>query len=296
MYPMPTSPPDVERRITLLPRPCGYPASPTRIALSYWWRHGRWPALREPRLFTECVQWRKLNDRDARMPLLADKVAVKAVVADVLGPAWITPTLWHGTRLPAVPPCPLPLVVKARHGCGQVAFVRSATDDWQAVRRRARRWMRGGYGGWLDEWVYRAIPRGLLIEPFVGEAGALPVDYKFYVFAGEVAAVQVHLARERRHRWHLFDPAWRAISAGAGAVDVPPPRALHEMLAAARTLGRGFDFVRVDLYDLAAGPRFGELTFYPGSGYDPFEPRALDHRLGVAWRTAAPQIGAGLPG
>lgn len=267
------------------------PASPTRIALSYWWRHGRWPDLRDPRLFTECVQWRKLNCRDPRMPALADKVAVKRHVAEALGAEWLIPTLWQGVRLPRVAPWPRPFVIKARHGCNQTAFVRSAGDDWREVRRRAHRWMRADYGEWLDEWVYRAIPRGLLVEPFVGEHGALPVDYKFYVFAGEVAAVQVHLSREHAHRWHLFDPAWHPISAAASATTMPPPRALDDMIAAAETLGRDFDFVRVDLYELADGPRFGEMTFYPGSGYDPFEPPALDRRLGAAWRAAAPRMG-----
>lgn len=240
-----------------------------RIALTYLWRHHRLPGLADPRRFTELVQQRKLVDRDPRLPRLSDKVAVKAFVADRIGADWVTPTLWQGTALPEAPPWPMPFVVKSRHGCNQRAFVRDAAVDWTAIRRRARAWMQRRYGYWLDEWLYRHIPRGLLVEPFIGHDGALPIDYKFYVFGGRVRCIQVHLDRERAHRWILFDTDWCRISAPTADPDPQPPAALRQMVNAAEALGRGFDFVRVDLYETPAGPRFGEMTFYPGSGLDP---------------------------
>jgi len=49
---------------------------------------------------------------------------------------------------------------------------------------------------------------------------------------------------------------------------------------------QGFDFVRTDFYEDAGRPLFGEMTFYPGSGLDPFEPDDLDLELGALWRAA----------
>lgn len=253
------------------------------MRLTYWWRHGRWPSLNRPRLFTELVQVRKLRDRDPRLPLLADKVAAKAFVAERLGAEWVTPTLWHGDALPAVAPWSAPFVVKARHGCKQNAFVRSALDDWQVVRKRAQTWPRRRYGRWLDEWLYRHIPRGLLVEPMIGDAKALPIDYKFYVFGGVVACVQVHLGRGAQHRWIVFDPQWRRLSAATDDLDPAPPASLARMIEAAETLARDFDFVRCDFYEDGGQPLFGEFTFYPGSGLDPFDPVALDRELGARW-------------
>ncbi len=255
-----------------------------RIALTYLWRHGRLPDLAAPTRFTELVQLRKLHDRDPRLPLLADKVRVKAHVAARLGAEWVIPTLWHGDALPTVPPWAPPFVVKSRHGCKHCAFVRTGTEDWSAIRRQARRWMRSPYGLWLDEWLYRRIERGLLVEPFIADRGALPVDYKLYVFAGRVAFVQVHLSREHAHRWILFDSAWRCVSDPTAAV--PPPRSLAAMVAAAEDLGRDFDFVRIDFYEVRGAPLFGEMTFYPGSGLDRFSPSSLDERIGALWRDA----------
>lgn len=59
------------------------------------------------------------------------------------------------------------------------------------------------------------------------------------------------------------------------------------MIEGAEALGKTFDFVRVDFYDVGGVPRFGEMTFYPGSGLDPFNPPQLDELLGDHWRQSA---------
>lgn len=257
-----------------------------RISLTYWWRHRRWPDLDTPATFTELVQTRKLAGADREMAQMADKLIAKRLVTERLGAEWVIPTLWQGTVLPDAPLWPTPFVVKARHGCNQSAFVFSDAVDWAAVRRRSARWMRSRYGYWLDEALYADIPRGLIVEPFVGAAPTLPIDYKFYVFGGRVAYVQVHLGRGERHRWILLDRQWRRVSALTHDPDPIRPATLGRMIAAAERLGTGRDFVRVDLYEIDDQPKFGEITFYPGSGLDRFDPVALDAVLGEAWLRA----------
>ena len=257
--------------------------APLRIHITHLWRHHRLCNLARPTRFNELVQHRKLHDRNLQLPALADKLTVKPYVADRLGPAWVIPTLWHGTVLPDTAPWPRAFVVKSRHGCNQAAFVRTAADDWAAVQRRSRRWMRRDYGFWLDEWLYTHIPRGLLVEPFVGSDGALPVDYKLFVFHGRVEFVQVHLQRETCHRWIVFDRDWSRVSAATADPDPPRPHSLPGLIDAAETLGRGFDFVRVDMYEVERRPLFGEMTFYPGSGLGRFDPVSLDTRMGACW-------------
>lgn len=254
-----------------------------RIVLAYLWRHGRSPDLDSPRLFTEHVQYRKLHDRDLFMSACADKLAVKARVADVLGAEWVIPTLWHGTELPSPIEWSMPIVVKARHGCNQYAVVFDACTNWQQIRRKTQRWMARDYGIWLDESIYRHIPRGLLVEPFIGQERTLPVDFKFYVFGGQVEYVQVHLDRAGRHRWMLFDRLWQRVSSPTQDANPPPPVNLGRMIEAAEELGRQFDFVRVDMYEADAKPLFGEMTFYPGSGLDRFDPVSLDAVIGAHW-------------
>ena len=260
------------------------PSARLRIAIIYRWRHGRWPRLAHPKRFTEHVQRRKLTDRDPAMPPLVDKVAVKAQVARTLGVRWVIPTLWSGAILPAEAPWPYPFILKARHGCNQNVICRDA-GDWAVARRRAAKWVRRPYGLWLDEWAYRDLPRGYLVEPYLGTGDALPVDYKIYVFGGAATHCQVHERRGPAHRWTLFDSKWRPVSSAPR--DTPaPPQHLDAMLAAAATLARPFDFARVDFYEVADTPLFGEISFYPGSGLDPFDPVGLDVTLGTLWPRA----------
>ena len=253
-----------------------------RVALTYAWRHRRRLDLDDPQTFTELVQQRKLHDRNPLMPRRADKVAVKDFVARTLGREFVVPTLWSGTELPVREAWPRPFVAKTRHGCNQTVFV-GATTDWFDARRRLHRWARSTYGGWLDEWLYSEIPRGLLIEPHVGDPARLPVDYKIYVFHGHAAFVQVHLDRASNHRWLVFGRDWRRVSSPSNDPNPAMPTSLRAMLDAAETLANGFDFVRVDLYEIDGRPRFGEMTFYPGSGLDRFDPPSLDQTFGRLW-------------
>ncbi len=257
--------------------------APLRIGITHLWRHHRLCNLSRPTRFNELVQYRKLHDRNLLLPTLADKLTVKPYVADRLGPEWVIPTLWHGTELPDTPLWPHAFVVKSRHGCNQTAFVRFPTDSWHQVQRRSRRWMRRDYGFWLDEWLYTHIPRGLLVEPFVGTADTLPIDYKLFVFHGRVEFIQVHLQRETRHRWIVFDRGWHRVSSPTADPDPPRPHSLSALIDAAETLGRDFDFVRVDMYEVNLRPLFGEMTFYPGSGLGRFDPVSLDTRMGACW-------------
>lgn len=264
----------------------GGAAQRLRINLTYLFRHGRLPDLASPRLFNELVQVRKLTDRDARFPRLADKVLVKRFVADRLGEGWVVPTLWHGAELPAAAAWPAPFVVKSRHGCNQRIFLRSNDYDWSSVVRRTNGWTAGRYGFWLDEWLYGQIEPGILVEPFIGNGRELPVDYKLFVFGGRVEYVQVHLDREHRHRWLVFDRSWTRLTPGSHDSELRRPTSLSRMIEAAESLARGFDFVRVDMYDVEGRPIFGEMTFYPGSGLEPFDPPSLDAAMGAHWLAA----------
>jgi hypothetical protein len=243
--------------------------------------------LNAPQLFTEWVQHRKLHDRDPRLPVLADKVLAKQFVADLLGKGWATPTLWQGFQLPVKSAWDYPFVVKSRHGCGHIVIVKNDLD-YERARRESRRWTKRNYGAWLDEWLYAQIERGLLVEPLIGNAEELPIDYKVFVFGGRARFVQVHLGRgEGAHRWIVFDREWQRVSPPSADADPSPPASLAAMLKASEQLGTGFRFVRTDFYDVEGEARFGELTFYPGSGLERVEPPRLNLLMGLLWTAAS---------
>ena len=62
--------------------------------------------------------------------------------------------------------------------------------------------------------------------------------------------------------------------------DYKKPENLSRMIEIARILSQDFPFVRVDLYNIHGKIYFGELTFYPWSGYVKFNPFEFDEKLG----------------
>ena len=58
------------------------------------------------------------------------------------------------------------------------------------------------------------------------------------------------------------------------------PLHLEKLIKVAEDLSKDFPFVRVDLYMVKDKIYFGELTFYPWSGYVQFNPDSFDYLLG----------------
>ncbi len=67
-------------------------------------------------------------------------------------------------------------------------------------------------------------------------------------------------------------------------IDPPIPRNLDQMISVAETLGRGLDYIRVDMYNLDGRIVFGEFTHYPTAGLFPFDPPEIDVLYGSKWR------------
>jgi hypothetical protein len=111
------------------------------------------------------------------------------------------------------------------------------------------------------------------VEPLLS-SGAIPFDYKFYCFHGEVGLV-VQIDRNcSPTKVVLFDGEFRPFKRGTDyllaettkpGVPVIPLHA-PEMLWWAQKLSLEADspFVRVDLLDSPTGPVFGEFTYSPG--------------------------------
>ena len=150
-------------------------------------------------------------------------------------------------------------------------------------------------GGWLlvSEssilWMHEEAPA----EPTVvaerpisvmGEKADL-VDYKFMCFNGEVKCAFTCTNRSRGDlRVDFFDNDWNHLpfKRHYPNADTPPapPVNLRSMQKAAERLSAGIPFVRVDFYEVADSYYFGEMTFYPGSGFEEFDPVERDWELG----------------
>jgi hypothetical protein len=265
---------------------------PPKLAtdLMYFRIYGRLPNLADPKDFNEKIQSRKFYERHPLMPVCADKVRVKDYVARLIGREHVIPTLWTGTSFDpeAARSWPIPFVIKANNGSGENYFVRSETErDLAKMEALCNSWMARPYQPYTCEWAYDAIEPRLLVEPFIAESDALPLDYKVYVFDGVGHYIQVDLDREIGHKRCFYDRDWRkqefTLQYPFYQGQVARPQYLELILHLAEVLGAEFSFVRCDFYEIAGRVYFGEMTFYPEAGFATFDPPKWDRVLGDLW-------------
>ena len=61
---------------------------------------------------------------------------------------------------------------------------------------------------------------------------------------------------------------------------IQKPDNLKKMIELSERLAKNISFIRVDFYNINGKIYFGELTFYPASGLEKFEPEKWDVKLG----------------
>lgn len=258
-----------------------------------FWRHvGYWPNLKNPRTFNEYLCARKFRPL-SQAPIFADKLAVREFVRSRVGDDVLTQIYYSGDRPDRIDFAALPsrFVLKGTHGSGPelraLVWDKSALSQrelcdlgWRILRRRC--------GPEVNEWWYTEIPPRLMIEEMLLKDGAIPPDFKFYVFAGQALYIQVIEGRHSKtRRSRFYNRDWRAqpfTREGSGETfDLVQPPNLNEMVSVAEALGAGSEFIRVDLYSVGERIVFGELTLAPGAGWVPFRPATYDVVLGGHW-------------
>lgn len=259
--------------------------------------YGFRPRLRRPRTLNEWLFTRKVTlPKDISFAPWVDKHLVKESVATTMKDATeqchIAKTLHFSTDADdtffdsVLPRC----VVKGTHGSGMTILVREPrrlTDD---EKNTMRRWLAVEYFWGSREPSYRHLQPGIIVEEFLPGDGLVPEDYKFFCFRGRVAFIQHDAGRFIEHRRCLYTTDWKRLPVRlqheAYEHESPAPRDLQTMLVIAQRLSKEQNFVRVDLYQTDAGVYFGEMTFFPGSGLEIFDPPSFDTDVYQRWMMA----------
>ncbi|MDQ2070117.1 ATP-grasp fold amidoligase family protein [Natronospira bacteriovora] len=252
------------------------------------------PNLRHPRSFNEKILCRKLFDHDPRFPRVNGKLCMREYLRETLGERvepHLVPVEQVIARAEDFDPASLPeaCVLKPAHSSGKVLVLEPGRHpEGDELIRIVREWLGGpSFGDRHHEWLYSQVPRRVLVEPLLQDReGRLPLDYKLFVFHGRVKLIQVDFERFTGHRRSLYTPDWRKMDVRYVYEDGPTldePAGLETMIELAESAAAGFDFLRVDLYNLDGRILVGELTCYPESGRGRFWPESFDFEMGSWW-------------
>jgi hypothetical protein len=253
---------------------------------------GEYPNLKNPTTFSEKIIYKELYDRRPILTQVADKIKVRDYVKSRIGSNYLTevyqiaqtPEEINWDRLPPS------FVVKTNHGSGWNIFAHDKNKlDIKATVSLLSTWINTNYYDHSREWCYKNIPRLVFVEEMLqDDQGKIPTDWKFFVFSGKARFLQVNINRFENNQCNFYDRNLdqlkvRYLSRDNFLSDLVFPSNIDEMFDLAERLGEGFDFIRVDLYNVNGRIIFGELTNYPFAGIVPFEPREFDKQFGEYW-------------
>ena len=175
---------------------------------------------------------------------------------------------------------PNSFVLKINNGCGNVFIVDDKTRaDKGAIKKNLHQMFRIRYGDENAQLHYTYIKPCIIAEKLlVNEENPDQslTDYKFWCLNGVPQFILVVYNRvNHNYQLGIYDLEWNDIYQKAFDKNsrhyheshIPKPKSFDKMLEMAKALSLDFEEVRVDLYEIAGNPVFGELTFTTGYGY-----------------------------
>ena len=272
------------------------------LKLTYRIHFGEKLDLDNPLTFNEKLQWLKLYNRKPEYRRMVDKQAAKQYVASIIGDEYIIPTLGVWDKFEDIDFNLLPnqFVLKCTHDSGSVVICKDKrTFDYKKAKARINRGLKNDLFWFGREWPYKGLKRQIIAEKYMKDAGTSELrDYKFFCFNGVAKCYKVDFDRFIGHKANYFTPNGELMKIGEQVCppdfskELPTPANLETMKKLATKLSETHPFLRADFYDVDGKVYFGELTFYPASGFGKFIFKGNDELLG-SWIKLPEDIGGG---
>ena len=263
------------------------------LQMMYWLHLGRKLNLKNPKTFNEKLQWLKLYNHKPEYTIMVDKVKAKEYVAKLIGEEHIIPTLgvWDDPDDIDFDALPDQFVLKCNHnsGTGMCICRDKSKFDIEKVKAELRKGLKENYYMRWREWPYKNVPRKILAEKFmVDESGTELKDYKIFCFNGEPRYCQVISDRNTDEKIDFYDMHWKRLVGLVGLNDkvhnseyaIPCPESFEDMKQMASLLAKSIPFSRIDFYEINHQAYFGEITFFPATGFGNFNPREWNVKMG----------------
>lgn len=276
----------------LLMKSCAWLPDRIMLPLQYYMLLHRWPDLKHPKRFTEWIQYYKMHYRNPDMLRCVDKYAVRSYVEEKGCSRYLNELYQVCEDATEIDFDKLPqkFVIKTTNGGGgdNVLVVKDKDSlDIGATIQKVNSWLKKNYSNTSREWAYSgstANPR-IIVEKYLENSGTSLDDFKFYCYEGKYRFLSIDKNRFGNHKRAYFDENMQfmpEVTGNYSRLNEAPelPENIQEMVDAAEHFAKDFPFVRVDLYNVQGKVIFGELTFYPASGYSPYSPDDFDFELG----------------
>lgn len=270
----------------------------TMLKLQYWIKFHRKLNIKEPKRFTEKMQHYKAFYRNPDMQICTDKYEVRKYVVNKLGTDKYLNKLYQvcdNAHEIDFDNLPLKFVIKTTSG-GNGMNVEICRDksklDIPWLIKRVNEWNHLKYNILSREWAYEWTSKGdrksrIIVEEYLenkDNSDSSLDDFKFFCYDGKFRFLNWDKNRYSGHKRRFYDKDLNMLE-GVGNFpnfdsSIGLPKNINEMIEVSEKLAAGFPFARVDLYNVDGKIIFGEITFYPASGFGNYHPDSFDFELG----------------
>lgn len=248
--------------------------------------------LENPKTFNEKLQWLKLYNRKPEYTTMVDKYKAREYVASLIGEEYLIPLLGVYDSPEEIDFDKLPdqFVLKCNHnsGLGVCICKDKSKLNIDKVKKKLQIGLNQDYYLSGREWPYKDVERKIICEKYMTDSRTLNnglTDYKLMCFNGKVKCIFTCTDRFSKDglKVTFFDTNWEKLPFERhykSADSVERPKNLKQMICFAEKLALNVPFLRVDFYEVNNKIYFGELTFFPGCGFEEFSSIDWDLKLG----------------
>jgi hypothetical protein len=293
-------------------------SSPETLKKRFFEKMGYWPDAEDPKTLQEKLLWRKLYEDMSQAVRLADKVAVRDYVREVVGERYLVdaPAVVEDANDLDFDALPRSFILKINRASGANMVIDDKSKlDADAIRRILNSVLGFEYGRrWGEHWYAAIAPKIIAERLLVDQEHGVPIDYRFHVFHGRAEFVQTATQKrfsedripgvpsvgqkyvDNRHTvigtygmdWQPAPFSTQFFPPERGRVPTPvlerPPEKAREMVGVAEKLAGDWGYVRIDLYCLNdRDVYFSEMTFTHDGGLFFVEPEEYGEYLGSLW-------------
>ena len=267
------------------------------LEVGYEHDHGRKLDIEHPVLFTEKLQWYKVNYYTPDQTRAVDKYLFKAYIQGKIGEGHTIPcygaweTIDGLKRAWASLPETFVLKSTLQSDGRNIKIIKHKSQvDLSDILKEVKEWLKVK-NTLINSYCcayYHATPR-VLAEEYVETIADQLFDYKFFCFDGKPVCIYVaydHFKNGENSNDYpisFYDLNWNRLDVRYGqhqVSDMQKPGHFDEMVDIASRLSKDFPFVRVDFFDTPDALYVAELTFYPGGGNTEYHPLEFDKALG----------------
>ena len=243
--------------------------------------------LNNPETFNEKMQWLKLNYRCPIFTQMVDKYEVRKYIANIIGEEYSVPLIavWDSPDDIEFDKLPSQFVLKTTHGCGGMYICRDkSTFDLNGAKKALKKTFYKNYYMYMREWPYKNVPHRIIAEQYMADDLR---DYKLFCFNGVPRMTLMCSERFTKDglKEDFYDEVWNHLKVqrpthGNAILPIQRPKQYELMKKLAAKLSEKMPFARIDFYEINEKVYFGEITFYPASGFEEFKPEEWDLKLG----------------